>query len=139
VGEGIARNRFNLAFFDSANVSEKYSLTTGREEEDLGSPEDALAASAAAFARPWSASMGALMLDLGRVSSDSSSEEAAVDGTMPYVAYLCGGGAKPGNGGNLAAPVDPAEPAGVNLLLSGRDGGWTAWRILSREDWMPMI
>lgn len=36
--------------------------------------------------------MGALRADLGRVSSDSSSDEGAVLGTMPYVAYLCGCG-----------------------------------------------
>ena len=34
--------------------------------------------------------MGALSVERGRVSSDSSSEEGAVLGTMPYVAYLCG-------------------------------------------------
>lgn len=34
--------------------------------------------------------MGALRADRGRVSSDSSSDEGAVLGTIPYVAYLCG-------------------------------------------------
>jgi hypothetical protein len=52
--------------------------------------EGAAAASAAALARPWSASMGALIVERGNVSSDSSSEEAAVLGMMPYDAYLCG-------------------------------------------------
>ena len=57
----------------------------------LGESSDALAASTAAFARPWSASIGALSEDLGRVSSDSfSSSDAALLGIMPYVAYLCG-------------------------------------------------
>ena len=50
--------------------------------------EGAAAASAAAFASPCKASIGALMVDRGNVSSDSSSEEAAVLGTMPYDAYL---------------------------------------------------
>lgn len=52
--------------------------------------EGAAAASAAAFARPWRASIGAFRVDLGNVSSDSSSDEGAVLGTIPYVAYLCG-------------------------------------------------
>ena len=55
-----------------------------------GDVEGAAAASAAALARPCNASMGAFNVDLGRVSSDSSSEEGAVLATMPYVAYLCG-------------------------------------------------
>lgn len=46
------------------------------------------AASAAAFARPCRASIGAFRVALGRVSSDSSSEDGAVLGTIPYVAYL---------------------------------------------------
>lgn len=50
---------------------------------NLGGDKDGTAAaSAAAFARPWSASMGASMIARGRVSS-SSSEEGAVLGTMP--------------------------------------------------------
>lgn len=61
----------------------------------------AAAASAAAFANPWSASIGAFKDDLGKVSSDSSSDDGAVEGTIPYVANLCGGGAKPGSGGNF--------------------------------------
>lgn len=48
----------------------------------------AAAASAAAFASPCRASMGAFIVDRGSVSSDSSSEEGAVEGTIPYVAYL---------------------------------------------------
>jgi hypothetical protein len=52
--------------------------------------EGAAAASAAALANPWRASMGAFKVARGRVSSDSSSEDGAVLGTMPYVAYLCG-------------------------------------------------
>ena len=44
---------------------------------------EAEAASAAALARPCRASMGALILERGRVSSDSSSDDAAVDGTIP--------------------------------------------------------
>ena len=50
--------------------------------------EGAAAASAAALASPWSASIGAFRVDRGRVSSDSSSDDGAVLGTMPYVAYL---------------------------------------------------
>jgi hypothetical protein len=48
-----------------------------------GSADGAAAASAAALAKPWRASIGALREDLGRVSSDSSSEDGAVLGTMP--------------------------------------------------------
>jgi hypothetical protein len=50
--------------------------------------EGTAAASAAAFANPWRASMGAFKVARGSVSSDSSSEDGAVLGTMPYVAYL---------------------------------------------------
>ena len=46
------------------------------------------AASAAALANPWRASIGAFSAERGSVSSDSSSEEGAVLGTIPYVAYL---------------------------------------------------
>lgn len=53
--------------------------------------------------------MGALMVARGRVSSDSSSEEGAVLVTMPYVAYLCGGGANPGNGGKDFKPLRSPE------------------------------
>ena len=81
--------------------------------------EGTAAASAAALANPWRASMGAFKVARGSVSSDSSSEDAAVLGTMPYVAYLCGckenikrdgmfierleltGGANPGKAGNV--------------------------------------
>ena len=45
--------------------------------------EGAAAASAAALASPCKASMGALRLERGRFSSDSSSEESAVLGTTP--------------------------------------------------------
>jgi len=48
-----------------------------------GSADGAAAASAAAFAKPWRASIGALSETLGRVSSDSSSEDGAVLATMP--------------------------------------------------------
>ena len=58
-----------------------------------GDVEVAAAASAAAFAKPCSASIGALRVDRGSVSSDSSSDDGAVLGTIPYVAYLCGCGA----------------------------------------------
>ena len=53
-----------------------------------GDVDGAAAASAAAFARPCRASIGALIDERGSVSSDSSSEDGAVLGTMPYVAYL---------------------------------------------------
>lgn len=67
--------------------------------------------------------MGAFKVARGRVSSDSSSEDGAVLGTMPYVAYLCGykelsnqrerpcakveltGGANPGKAGNACCPL----------------------------------
>lgn len=52
--------------------------------------EGAAAASAAALASPCKASMGAFKVERGRVSSDSSSEDGAVLGTIPYVAYLWG-------------------------------------------------
>ena len=45
--------------------------------------EGAAAASAAAFASPCNASIGASSDDRGRVSSDSSSDEAAVLETIP--------------------------------------------------------
>jgi hypothetical protein len=48
-----------------------------------GSAEGAAAASAAALAKPCKASIGALREALGNVSSDSSSEDGAVLGTMP--------------------------------------------------------
>ncbi len=53
-----------------------------------GDADGAAAASAAAFARPCNASMGAFKVDRGNVSSDSSSDDGAVLGTIPYVAYL---------------------------------------------------
>ena len=52
---------------------------TNRDAENEG----AAAASAAAFASPCNASIGALRDDRGRVSSDSSSDEAAVLETIP--------------------------------------------------------
>jgi len=54
-------------------------LTLGASADDVA----AAAASAAALAKPYKASIGAFMVDRGKVSSDSSSEEAAVLGTMP--------------------------------------------------------
>ena len=63
--------------------------TRERERKYLGALGP-VAASTAAFARPCSASMGASIVERGRVSSDSSSDDGAVLGTMPYVAYLCG-------------------------------------------------
>ena len=50
---------------------------------NLPDSEGAAAASAAALANPCSASMGAFKDARGSVSSDSSSEEGAVLGTMP--------------------------------------------------------
>ena len=59
--------------------------------EKPDSPADgAAAASAAALASPCKASIGAFRLERGSVSSDSSSDEGAVLGTIPYVAYLWG-------------------------------------------------
>ena len=48
-----------------------------------GEAEVAAAASAAAFAKPCKASIGAFNVALGNVSSDSSSDDGAVLGTMP--------------------------------------------------------
>ena len=63
----------------------------GSETTCLGGEADgAAAASAAALASPCKASMGAFRVERGSVSSDSSSEEGAVLGTIPYVAYLWG-------------------------------------------------
>lgn len=85
-GIGSARFRF-LTLWDAIkfdNIRKEILSNT-----HLGVVADGIAAaSAAAFAKPWSASIGALRLARGRVSSDSSSEEGAVLGTMPYVAYL---------------------------------------------------
>ena len=47
------------------------------------SVEGAAAASAAALAKPCKASIGALREALGKVSSDSSSEDGAVLGIIP--------------------------------------------------------
>jgi hypothetical protein len=58
-------------------------VVDGYAAADLVEDDGALAASTAAFARPCSASIGALRADRGRGSSDSSSDEAAVLGTMP--------------------------------------------------------
>ena len=55
-----------------------------------GALDGAAAASAAALASPCRASIGALRVARESVSSDSSSDDAAVLGTIPYVAYLCG-------------------------------------------------
>lgn len=55
-----------------------------------GEAEGTAAASAAALAKPCNASIGAFNVDRGSVSSDSSSDDGAVLGTIPYVAYLCG-------------------------------------------------
>ncbi len=69
----------------------KHRLNEGNDDDVAHRGGEALgmdAASAAAFARPCKASIGALRAERGSVSSDSSSEEGAVLGTMPYVAYL---------------------------------------------------
>lgn len=52
--------------------------------------DGAAAASAAALASPCKASIGAFKVERGSVSSDSSSDDGAVLGTIPYVAYLWG-------------------------------------------------
>ena len=52
--------------------------------------DGAAAASAAALASPCRASMGAFKVERGRVSSDSSSDDGAELGTIPYVAYFWG-------------------------------------------------
>lgn len=57
---------------------------------NLGETDGAAAASAAAFANPCKASMGAFKVERGSVSSDSSSEDGAVFGIIPYDAYLWG-------------------------------------------------
>lgn len=79
----IARDGFNLLSlvdsFKKISEDEINECTAA----DLGEDDGALAASTAAFARPCSASIGALRADRGRVSSDSSSDDGAVLGTMP--------------------------------------------------------
>jgi hypothetical protein len=72
----------------------------------VGAPTEA-ATSAAAFARPCRASIGAFGVALGRVSSDSSPEGGAVLGSSPYV---CGGGANPGSGGKIRLGQVPELP-----------------------------
>ena len=92
VWESITWDRLGLlTLFDSITYRlNNVQLTTATQSYRGADAEGAAAASAAALARPWRASMGALRVDLGNVSSDSSSDEGAVLGTMPYVAYLCG-------------------------------------------------
>lgn len=92
MGEGVSWNRFcSFALFNSLGVTLFGIHDRINERKNLAaSAEGAAAASAAALARPCNASMGALRLERGRVSSDSSSVEGAVLGTMPYDAYLCG-------------------------------------------------
>jgi hypothetical protein len=75
----------------------------------VAAPAEA-AASAAAFARPCRASIGAFWVAFGRVSSDSSSEGGAALGSIPYAASLCGGGANPGRGGNFCLGQIPGPP-----------------------------
>jgi hypothetical protein len=140
--------------------------------------EGTAASSAAALANPCKASIGAFRVARGRVSSDSSSEEGEVLGTIPYVAYLCGyvsklnqyvvhaegdiltGGANPGSGGkDLVGPEDMSNPfrggcknpcASRTLLVPLEYKGcccdiafdgcvWTANKILSKDDCMPII
>lgn len=57
---------------------------------NLDETDGAAAALAAAFANPCKASMGAFKVERGTVSSDSSSEDGAVLGMIPYDAYLWG-------------------------------------------------
>lgn len=84
VGEGIARNWLSsLTLLDTMTESGFiYTKQMNRSNRDAEN-EGAAAASAAAFASPCKASIGALMVDRGSASSDSSSEEAAVLETMP--------------------------------------------------------
>ena len=84
VGEGIARNWLSsLTLLDAMTESGFiYCDQMNRANRDVEN-EGAAAASAAALASPCKASMGALMVDRGSVSSDSSSEEAAGLETMP--------------------------------------------------------
>ena len=86
----LRRSAFSLTF----------STTCGKALRGMGSArlrfltrcavDGTAAASAAALARPCNASIGAFKAARGRVSSDSSSDDGAVLGTIPYVAYLCG-------------------------------------------------
>ncbi len=81
---GSARFRFFTLGHDHQRT-----FTGHLETTCLGGEVDgAAAASAAALARPCRASIGALRVERGSVSSDSSSEDGAVLGTIPYVAYL---------------------------------------------------
>jgi hypothetical protein len=82
--EGIARNWLSsLTLLDaitrSGYIYRKQMNRANRDAENEG----AAAASAAALASPCKASIGALMVDRGSASSDSSSEEAAGLETMP--------------------------------------------------------
>ena len=86
-GIGSAFLRFLTLLHIPLNIVQ---LTTATQSYRGADAEGAAAASAAALARPCRASMGALRVDLGNVSSDSSSYEGAVLGTIPYVAYLFG-------------------------------------------------
>lgn len=88
LGVGSARFRFltlDGALDSALNAGGDYSVDVTLVGKWRGRLR---AASAAAFASPWSASMGALREARGSVSSDSSSEDGAVLGTIPYVAYL---------------------------------------------------
>lgn len=91
VGKRVARGRLSpLPLLHPGSNGQKEKCDR-LETTCLGGEADgAAAASAAAFAKPCSASMGAFNVERGRVSSDSSSDEGAVLGTIPYVAYLCG-------------------------------------------------
>jgi hypothetical protein len=79
LGMGSTRGRF-LALL---SIISTLIQPTERHIDLDGEPEGAAAASAAALAKPWRASMGALSEARGNVSSDSSSEDGVVLGTMP--------------------------------------------------------
>ena len=92
--KGIARYWFHSFAFLRPGTEAR--LRVSRSENSFAHLEDdvegAAAASAAALAKPCSASIGAFIAARGSVSSNSSSEDGAVLGTIPYVAYLWGWG-----------------------------------------------
>jgi hypothetical protein len=87
---GVGSGFFRFRTLDRGCGLVKFGLNdvTGVGTNLGGEAEGTAAASAAALARPCRASMGALRAERGRVSSSSSSELGAVEGMIPYVAYL---------------------------------------------------
>lgn len=83
--KGVSRDWFSpFALLHPGKSSIRRRVLGAQEPTDLGAEaEGTAAASAAALANPWRASMGAFKVARGKVSSDSSSDEAAVLGMIP--------------------------------------------------------